>query len=41
MGQAPGVYPFMAHLKWGRAIAYAASILAHLLIDVRYFVTGD
>ena len=42
MGQAPGVYTFMAHLKWGWAIAlgYAASVLAHLLINARYFVTG-
>lgn len=41
MGQAPNVYTFMAHLKWGWAIAlgYPASVLAHLLINAR-FVTG-
>ena len=35
MGQARGVYTFMAHLKWTWAIAlgYAASIGAHLLIN--------
>ena len=35
MGQARGVYTFMAHLKWTWAIAlgYAASIWAHFLIN--------
>jgi len=37
MGQARGAYTFFAHLKWIWAIAlgYAASILAHLLINAR------
>jgi Na+/H+ antiporter NhaD/arsenite permease-like protein len=37
MGQARGVYTFFSHLKWAWAIAlgYAASILAHLLINAR------
>ncbi len=37
MGQARGVYTFMAHLRWSWAIAlgYAASILVHLLINAR------
>jgi len=41
MGQAPGVYTFMAHLV-GLAIAlgYATSVFAHLLIYARYFMTG-
>lgn len=35
MGQARGIYTFMAHLKWSWAIAlgYAASIATHLLIN--------
>jgi Na+/H+ antiporter NhaD/arsenite permease-like protein len=39
MGQARGVYTFMAHLKWAWAIAlgYAASIAAHFLINARLF----
>ncbi len=41
MGQAPGVYTFMAHLKWGWAIALGyANVLAHLLVNARFFVTG-
>jgi Na+/H+ antiporter NhaD/arsenite permease-like protein len=37
MGQARGAYTFFTHLKWIWAIAlgYAASILAHLLINAR------
>lgn len=39
MGQARGVYTFMAHLKWSWAVAlgYAGSILAHFLINSRMF----
>ena len=39
MGQARGIYTFMAHLKWTWAIAlgYAASIAAHLLINKHLF----
>lgn len=39
MGQARGVYTFMAHLKWAWAIAlgYAASIGAHLLLNRHLF----
>ena len=39
MGQARGVYTFMAHLKWTWAIAlgYAASIGAHLLLNRHLF----
>ena len=39
MGQARGVYTFMAHLKWSWAVAlgYAGSILAHFLINSRLF----
>jgi len=35
MGQARGVYTFGAHLRWAPVIAlgYAASILAHLVIN--------
>jgi Na+/H+ antiporter NhaD/arsenite permease-like protein len=35
MGQVRGVYTFFGHLKWTWAIAlgYAASILAHLLLN--------
>jgi hypothetical protein len=35
MGQARGIYTFLAHLKWTWAIAlgYAASIWAHLLVN--------
>jgi Na+/H+ antiporter NhaD/arsenite permease-like protein len=35
MGQARGVYTFAAHLRWAPAVAlgYAASILAHLLVN--------
>ncbi len=36
MGQARGIYTFIAHLKWSWAIGlgYAASIWSHLWIDV-------
>ncbi len=39
MGSARGVYTFGAHLKWTWAIAlgYAASIVAHLFLNSRYF----
>jgi len=39
MGQARGVYTFMAHLKWIWAIAlgYAASIWVHFLVNERMF----
>jgi Na+/H+ antiporter NhaD/arsenite permease-like protein len=39
MGQARGVYTFMAHLKWVWAIAlgYAASIWVHLALNARLF----
>lgn len=39
MGQAKGVYTFTSHLKWTPAIAlgYAGSILAHFLINTRFF----
>lgn len=39
MGQARGVYTFMAHLKWSWAIllGYAASIYVHFLINARFF----
>ena len=39
MGQARGVYTFVAHLKWTWAIAlgYAASIGAHLLLNRHLF----
>ena len=39
MGQARGVYTFMAHLKWSWAVAlgYVGSILAHFLINSRMF----
>ena len=39
MGQARGVYTFLAHLKWSWAIAlgYAASIWAHLLVNAGSF----
>lgn len=39
MGQARGLYTFMAHLKWSWAIAlgYAASIATHLLINRHLF----
>jgi NhaD family Na+/H+ antiporter len=39
MGSARGVYTFGAHLKWTWAIAlgYAASIIAHLFLNARYF----
>jgi Na+/H+ antiporter NhaD/arsenite permease-like protein len=39
MGQARGVYTFMAHLKWSWAIllGYIASIWVHLLINARFF----
>ena len=35
MGQARGVYTFMAHLRWSWAIAlgYAASIWVHFLVN--------
>jgi Na+/H+ antiporter NhaD/arsenite permease-like protein len=39
MGQAKGVYSFVSHLKWTPAIAlgYFGSIVAHFLINGRYF----
>ncbi|MBT7950654.1 MAG: sodium:proton antiporter NhaD [Gammaproteobacteria bacterium] len=39
MGQARGVYTFMAHLKWSWAIflGYAASIWVHFLVNGRFF----
>ena len=39
MGSARGVYTFGAHLKWTWAIAlgYAASIIAHLFLNTKYF----
>jgi len=39
MGQAKGIYTFMAHLKWSWAIllGYAASIWVHFLINSRLF----
>lgn len=39
MGSARGIYTFGAHLKWSWAIAlgYAASIVAHLMLNGRYF----
>ena len=39
MGQARGVYTFMAHLKWAWAIAlgYGASILVHLWLNAGVF----
>ena len=39
MGQARGKYTFFGHLKWAPAIAagYVASIVAHMLINARYF----
>jgi Na+/H+ antiporter NhaD/arsenite permease-like protein len=39
MGQARGVYTFMAHLKWTWAIAlgYAASIWVHMLLNASLF----
>lgn len=39
MGQARGVYTFVAHLKWSWAIAlgYAASIWVHLLVNADKF----
>jgi Na+/H+ antiporter NhaD/arsenite permease-like protein len=39
MGQARGVYTFMAHLKWTWAIAlgYAASIWVHFLLNAKLF----
>jgi len=39
MGQARGVYTFMAHLKWAWAVAlgYAASIWLHLLVNAALF----
>jgi Na+/H+ antiporter NhaD/arsenite permease-like protein len=39
MGQARGVYTFMAHLRWTWAVAagYAASIVAHLLLNAHTF----
>jgi Na+/H+ antiporter NhaD/arsenite permease-like protein len=39
MGQARGVYTFMAHLKWSWAIllGYIASIWVHLFINARFF----
>ncbi|SHJ19293.1 sodium/proton antiporter, NhaD family [Malonomonas rubra DSM 5091] len=39
MGTARGIYTFGNHLKWAWAIAlgYAASIVAHLFINAKYF----
>ncbi len=39
MGQAKGLYTFSSHLKWSWAIVlgYAASILAHMIINARLF----
>jgi Na+/H+ antiporter NhaD/arsenite permease-like protein len=39
MGQTKGAYSFVSHLKWTPVIAlgYAGSILAHLLINARFF----
>jgi Na+/H+ antiporter NhaD/arsenite permease-like protein len=39
MGQARGIYTFVAHLKWTWAIAlgYAASIAAHFLVNAGAF----
>lgn len=39
MGQAKGIYTFTNHLKWTPVIAlgYAASIVAHFLLNGRYF----
>ncbi len=39
MGQAKGIYTFTSHLKWTPVIAlgYAGSIVAHFLINGRYF----
>ncbi len=39
MGTARGVYTFGSHLKWAWAVAlgYAASIVAHLIINARLF----
>jgi NhaD family Na+/H+ antiporter len=39
MGSARGIYTFGAHLKWSWAVAlgYAASVVAHLFINARYF----
>jgi len=42
MGQARGVYTFMAHLKWSWAVAlgYAASVWVHFLINGSKFTGG-
>lgn len=39
LGQTKGIYNFAAHLKWAPVIAlgYAASSLAHFLINSRFF----
>jgi hypothetical protein len=39
MGQARGVYTFMAHLKWSWAIAlgYAISVWAHYILNSASF----
>jgi len=39
MGQARGAYTFFGHLKWTPVIAlgYAASIVAHMLINRALF----
>jgi len=39
MGQAHGVCTFSAHLRWAPVVAlgYAASILAHLVINLASF----
>jgi Na+/H+ antiporter NhaD/arsenite permease-like protein len=39
MGQARGVYTFMAHLRWTPAVAvgYAAAILAHRILNAHTF----
>ena len=37
MGQARGIYTFVAHLKWSWAIllGYAASVYTHLVLNAR------
>jgi Na+/H+ antiporter NhaD/arsenite permease-like protein len=39
MGQARGVYTFMAHLRWtwAAAVGYAAAILAHMILNAHTF----
>ncbi len=42
MGQSKGYYTFFTHLRWTWAVAlgYIASIIAHLLINARFFTNG-